>query len=298
MGMNFNFIMEPAIRWLNLRRPPSEVPLCNFERICKEIQHCDVLLIEGRSRVSEVIKLVTQSPWSHAALYIGRINEIEDPRLKKMLMEVYAGPHDVQLIIESELGQGTVVRPITVYAQEHIRICRPRGLTKADAMDVIRYALSSLGYDYDVRQILDLARFLFPWWIMPRRWRSTLFGTNIGNITKTVCSTLIAEAFSFVQFPILPLVRKDEENNVHFYIRNPRLTVPSLFDYSPYFDIIKYPYVDFDGGNKGYHNLPWRGIADTELGDSAVYNYTCSSCNENAPEQEAEGERDIPSSLR
>src|SRR5689334_21697563 len=31
----------------------------------------DVILVEGSQRVSEVIKYLTQSSWSHAALYVG-----------------------------------------------------------------------------------------------------------------------------------------------------------------------------------------------------------------------------------
>ena len=31
----------------------------------------DVLLVEGRSRLSLAIKYLTQSTWSHAALYVG-----------------------------------------------------------------------------------------------------------------------------------------------------------------------------------------------------------------------------------
>ena len=270
MGINFNFLFNPIFEWLNHKRPPNDVPLSNFERIRHEVRPCDVLLIEGRSRVSEVIKIVTQSPWSHAALYIGRIHDIEDVRLREVIAEYYDGPPDQQLLIESELGTGTVIRPISTYAQEHIRICRPKGLMYNDAQDVIRYALSRLGYDYDVRQILDLARFLFPWWIMPRRWRSSLFNTNIGGATKTVCSTLIAESFGFVQFPILPLVKRDENNNVQLYRRNAKLTVPSLFDYSPYFEIIKYPFVDY-GYHEDYHLLPWQGGSNINYEDVALY---------------------------
>lgn len=125
-------------------------------------------------------------------------------------------------------------------------------------------------YGYDIRQILDLARFLFPWWIMPRRWRSSLFNHNAGSVTKTVCSTLIAEAFGFVQFPILPLVKLDEHNNVQLYRRNAKLTVPSLFDYSPYFDIIKYPFLDYER-HENYHLLPWQGSVEMNYADVALY---------------------------
>lgn len=262
--MNFTMITNPIFAWLNHKRLPRKVPLSHFERICEEIKPCDVILIEGRTRVSEVIKLITQSPWSHAALYIGCIDDIKNPKLKKLIKRHYSGSENEQLIIESELGMGTVIREFDTYKQEHMRICRPSELADSDAQDIIRYALSCIGYSYDVRQILDLARFLFPWKILPRRWRSSLFNHNAGDTTKTVCSTMIAECFNFVQFPILPLAQSDKDNNLSLYRRNPKLCVPRDFDYSPYFDIIKYPFVDYTE-HKGYKELPWRGDFDSEL---------------------------------
>jgi hypothetical protein len=290
MAINFNFLLKPIFAWLNYKRPVSDVPLSHFDRICEEVQPCDVLLVEGRSRVSDVIKLVTQSPWSHAALYIGRIRDIDNPRLHDLVKSFYAGSEDEQLILESELGLGTLIRPITAYDKEHIRICRPRGLLPEDAHDVIRYAVSQVGSEYDVRQILDLARFLLPWRIMPRRWRSSLFNTNVGNVTKTVCSTLIAEAFGFVQFPILPLVKLDKDNNVQLYRRNPKLTVPSLFDYSPYFEIIKYPFLDY-GRHENYHLLPWQGSVEMHYSEVALY----SSFIRDEKKGEPDDESDSPS---
>lgn len=270
MTFNLNFLFDPIITWLNHQRPIADVPLSHFGKIRESLKPCDVILIEGRSRVSEVIKLITQSPWSHAALYIGRLEDIKDPRVRQVVLQQYQGPQDAQLMIESQLGIGTVVRPVHIYEHEHIRICRPKGLLEQDAQDVIRYALSRLGSEYDVRQILDLARFLFPWTIMPRRWRSSLFVTNAGGVTKTVCSTLIAESFAFVQFPILPLVRRDENNQVLLYQSNPKLTVPSLFDYSPYFEIIKYPYIDYSH-KESYHLLPWKGSIEHGYADIESY---------------------------
>ena len=239
-----NWIRNTIIRWLQYQKPLPATPMSDFERIRHELRACDVLLVEGRSRVSEVIKLITQSSWSHAALYIGRMHDIEDPLLRDILQRHYLGTADKQLIIESELGMGTVVRPLTVYEHEHLRICRPRGLGFSDSQQVVAYAINRLGTAYDVRQIFDLARFLFPWFIMPRRWRSTLFKTNPGKNTHTVCSTMIAEAFGRIKFPILPLVKRLEDRRVKLYLRNPRLCTPSDFDYSPHFDIIKYPFLD------------------------------------------------------
>ena len=37
----------------------------------RHIRKGDVLLIDGDNRVSQIIKYLTQSCWSHAALYVG-----------------------------------------------------------------------------------------------------------------------------------------------------------------------------------------------------------------------------------
>ena len=69
---------------------------------------------------------------------------------------------------------------------------------------------------------------------------------------------MIAEAFGEIQFPILPLVKEVDEGKVQLFRRNPKLYTPSDFDYSPYFDIIKYPFLDFNA-HSHYRLLPWRG---------------------------------------
>src|SRR3569832_2440606 len=43
-------------RWLVKEQPLSDMPLCDFDRLSLEIRPCDVLLVEGRSRVSNIIK--------------------------------------------------------------------------------------------------------------------------------------------------------------------------------------------------------------------------------------------------
>ena len=99
-----------------------------------------------------------------------------------------------------------------------------------------------------------MARFLFPWYVLPKRWRSSLFEHNAGPSTRTVCSTIIAEVFAFVQLPILLLIKQSDEH-VQLFTRNPKLCIASDFDYSPYFEILKYRFVDF-GHDEYYHLLP------------------------------------------
>ena len=265
-----NWISTAIVKWLKHKRPLPRTPLSDFERIRHEIKLCDVILVEGRSRVSDVIKLITQSNWSHAFIYIGRMHDIEDPQIRERLGKYYHGNTDRQLIIESELGMGTVVRVLTAYEGEHLRICRPRGLGYNDSQKVLAYVIGRLGTGYDVRQIFDLARFLFPWTILPRRWRSSLFSARAGKSTQTVCSTMLAEAFGRIQFPILPLVKHEDENSVQLFMRNPKLCTPSDFDYSPYFDIIKYPFLDLQHYSD-QRLLPWQGPASLSAEERGMY---------------------------
>ncbi|HAC35571.1 MAG TPA: hypothetical protein DCF45_13745 [Gammaproteobacteria bacterium] len=244
-------------RWLMFQLPRKEPPPCDFERICHEIRPCDVLLVEGRSRVSEVIRVITQSPWSHAVLYIGRIHDIENSAVRERVEHLYDGGAHDHLIIEAELGAGVIITSLEKYHDDHIRICRPRGLTFVDQQRVINHAIDDLGKGYNVRQLLDLARLLFPWSFVPRRWRSVLFQHNVQEPTKTVCSTVISQAFASVSFPILPIVTIDDQSGLRLFRRDPRLSVPRDFDYSPYFDIIKYPLVPIDE-NAFYRDLPWN----------------------------------------
>lgn len=249
-------LLDRFVEWLNRERPLDDVPPSDFERLCYEIRPCDVLLVEGRSRVSEVIKSITLSNWTHAALYVGRLHDIDSPEIRARLRSHYAAQADEQLIIEAVLGEGTVVSPLSRYRHDHIRICRPREIRRRDAQSVISHCVQRLGREYDVRQLFDLARYLLPYKILPRRWRSSLFRGRSNAPARTICSTLLAQAFASVRYPVLPVLRQDSDHQVHLQKRNFRLLTPRDFDYSPYFDVIKYPVMAFDD-LAVYHRMPW-----------------------------------------
>lgn len=252
-----NWLIEKLGSVLMKDKRPIHGFLCDFDRIRYEVRPGDVLLVEGRNRVSHIIQQITQSPWSHAMLYIGRIHDIDDPTLRQFVKKHYDGPAGEQLIIESMLGKGTIVAPLLNYKDDHIRICRPQGLARTDAQKIIRFAIGRLGGQYDLRHIFDLLRFLFPWTILPRRWRSSLFNQNALKPTHDICSSMIAEAFSSVKFPILPIIKHDTKDGIQLIVRHHKLFTPSDFDYSPYFNIIKYPFFAISGGST-YQDLPWR----------------------------------------
>lgn len=256
MGLG-HWLVEKVGNYLTTDVAPSRNYLSDFDRICYEARPADVLLVEGRNRISQIIQRITQSPWSHAALYIGRLHDINDPILREKVHKNYSGKTSDQLIIEAMIGQGVIISPITKYQSDHIRICRPSGISYKDTQKVIAYAISTLGRTYDIRHFLDLGRFLMASHFIPRRWQSTLFDYDPGKATQDICSTMIASAFGSIKFPILPLVTKDEEQQFELIRRNPKLFTPSDFDYSPYFNIIKYPIFSITE-QIPYRTLPWR----------------------------------------
>ena len=157
----------------------------------------DVLLVEGSNHISGVIKYLTQSTWSHAALYVGPIGDR------------VAADGEPLVLVEANIGQGVVAAPLSKYARFHTRICRPTGLTDDDRARVCAYAAERIGFDYDLKNIIDLLRYLFPLPV-PQRWRRRMIALGSGHPTRIICSALIAQAFEHVRYPILPKVTRLE----------------------------------------------------------------------------------------
>lgn len=257
-------ILNATTKWLNHEVRPPGVRLSDFGEMRKHLRPADVILVEGRTRIAGVIQAVTLSSWTHAALYLGRPADIVDPDIAARLCQQFGFAEDTQLVLEAEIGQGVIVSRLSRYAPEHLRLCRPSGLTPQDAQAVIAYATGRLGMAYDVRQIVDLLRFFFPYGLLPRRWRSSLFEAGSGAIAHTICSTLIVQAFNSVQYPVLPRVSPGGDGEPVFQHVNPRLMTPRDFDYSPYFDIVKYPF--YGEAIDNYRDLHWEAAADDSRG--------------------------------
>src|SRR5258706_294914 len=202
------------------------------KQLASTLRPGDVLLVEGNTRISNAIKYLTQSTWSHAALYVGAIPN--------------ADGEDEPSLVEVDMVQGVTAVPLSTYAAFHTRICRPAALTAEDAERVIEYAVSRLGQTYDLKNLIDLARYLLPTPPLPRRWRRRIMALGSGDPTKAICSTLIAQAFQSVSYPILPdMIRRrdnpgaDDHNRELLTIRHFRLYSPRDFDISPYFEVVK-----------------------------------------------------------
>ncbi len=93
------------------------------------IRQGDVVLVEGNERISEAIKYLTQSSWSHAALYVGDEPLKRDPGLAAQLLEEF-GDDARHLLVEALVERGVVLTPLAKYRHFNIRICRPYNLSR------------------------------------------------------------------------------------------------------------------------------------------------------------------------
>jgi len=227
----------------------------------KTLKIADVLLVEGNQKVGAAIKYLTQSTWSHAALFVGNMTGS------------YTESGEPLALIEANLGEGVVAVAVSKYRTFNTRICRAVSLSEAERKAVAQFAIDHIGDKYDTRNVLDLARYLIPTPPIPIRWRRRMIAMGSGEPTRTICSTLIAQAFQNVLYPILPDIEQlahqryaaskySREEILH--IRHHSLFAPRDFDLSPFFKIVK-PTIEcgFD-----HHSLRWasddKGLEDLE----------------------------------
>lgn len=230
----------------------------NVAALRRSLRPGDVLLVEGNSRVSSTIKYLTMSTWSHAALCVGnavgRVSADGEPLV----------------LVEVNLGDGCIAAPLSKYELYNTRICRPSHLLDADLARVIDFMVGSIGKRYDMKNITDLLRYALPEPPVPARWRRRMLAVGSGDPTRAICSTLIAEAFERIRYPILPRITREFRANPRarahrreiLHIRHHSLFAPRDFDLSPYFHIVK-PTLEtgFD-----YRRLRWAETAlDTPL---------------------------------
>src|SRR5262249_7839563 len=128
-------------RWLdNLRRSVVRLalgmltkPLAQYDlkipndmvRLKRYIRQGDVVLVEGNERISECIKYLTQSSWSHAAIYVGGEALRRDPQLHAQF-----GEEADHLLVEALVEEGVVLSPLSKYRDFNIRVCRPFNLSR------------------------------------------------------------------------------------------------------------------------------------------------------------------------
>src|SRR5262245_15244884 len=257
----------------------------NIDKLKKTLSKGDVLLVEGDQRISQVIRYLTQSSWSHCAIYVGDELLRRNPQRAAELRQRF-GEEAQHLLIEADPGNGVSANPISKYQRFNIRICRPKGLHRDDVGIVLNYVIGQLGRRYDVRHIFELARFFFPVSIVPRRWRraALTFGSRDGR--AVICSSMIAEAFTRVGYPILPEVTLANRAapppvwwkrlmgypaprpRATFRRHNTALVTPRDFDLSPYFEVVKFNHLGDPRLN--YREIVWADAPEAIGAESSA----------------------------
>jgi hypothetical protein len=230
------------------------VAITKPEAVAATLKKGDVLLVEGNSRISVAIKYLTQSSWSHAALFVG---------------DAFGSPttgEEAKVLVEADVLDGVRAIPLSTYSALNTRICRPVGLSPEEIGNVVAYAVSQVGHRYDLKNVIDLVRYVIHTPPVASRWRRRLLALGSGDPTRAICSSLIAQAFEVVRYPILPEVVFEKSQDPAcvdcyyevLHIRHHSLFVPRDFDVSPYFQIVK-PAID-----RGFdpHAVTWEPTDD------------------------------------
>jgi hypothetical protein len=238
------YLSQPIRKYVPFSVTPARI-------LREQLRPGDVLLVEGDKRISVAIKYLTQSTWSHAALYIGNV---EDDWI-----DVDGG----NLLIEADMNHGVIAVPLTKYRSLNTRICRPVNLTDEDRQKIVRFMVDRAHMKYDLKHVFDLLRYLLPTPPVPVRWRRRMLSLGSGDPTRAICSTLIAQAFQSVEYPILPKIKAgpadDGDGSRDLYQKRYHgLFTPRDFDLSPYFEVVK-PTLE---RNFDYNSIEWYEDAD------------------------------------
>ncbi|MDP6652475.1 MAG: YiiX/YebB-like N1pC/P60 family cysteine hydrolase [Gammaproteobacteria bacterium] len=230
----------------------QRIDTVSIEKVASILRTGDILLVEGNTRISTAIKYLTQSSWSHACLFVGQSGaDCAEPTL-----------------VEADLKHGVRLVSLQHYADFNVRICRPVSLSDGDIQRLVDFARSKLGHNYDLKNVVDLIRFLIQKPAVPLRYRRAMISFGSGEPTKAICSTLIAESFQSIEYPILPRRNGEQGRDgdvPQFYRHHFTHFTPRDFDLSPYFKVIK-PTIgeDFD-----YRDLQWQESGESEKENGA-----------------------------
>ena len=235
------YIGNMLARHLSKPKPGYErFSVLSQEQLKATLQPCDLLLVEGNSQISTAIKYLTQSTWSHVCLFVGE----EDGQ---------------GALLEADLVHGVCRVPLSKYDGYNVRICRPVNVTDEDKQALIDFAIERIGHQYDSKNIFDLMRYLIATPPVPSRYRRSLIAFGSGDPTKAICSTLVAQSFQSIKYPILPRELNSQKEN-RFYMdklimqkRHYSHFTPRDFDLSPYFEVVK-PTIDNDFN---YKDIKW-----------------------------------------
>ena len=135
----------------------------NIPDLKKQLKPGDVFLVHGTHVMSRIIRVVTDSHWNHATMYVGNGNFIEAN------------------------NYGVKARSVDAYKEKDIEVYRHKKIMGWQRKRIVAHALSKIGRGYDFFQILQL----FFYYLFGFRGNAR----EIGRGNKYICSELVAESY-------------------------------------------------------------------------------------------------------
>jgi len=160
----------------------SLVDTADLHTLTTVLRHGDVVLASGKTRAAALVRRFTGSCWAHAAMYVGPLEEGPDPRC----------------IVEADIAEGVRAVPLTEFRGQRVLVLRPTGLEAEDRHRLAQWVLTRIGNRYDLAHAWALAKTVLrvplPFPVPPVSETATRF----------ICSSLLAQAFVLVGYPIAP----------------------------------------------------------------------------------------------
>ena len=150
--------------------------------LSNELRHGDVILASGRTRAAALVRRFTGSCWAHAAMYVGPLEEGPDPRC----------------IVEADIAEGVRAVPLTEFRGQRVLVLRPTGLEAQDRHRLAQWIMARIGNRYDLAHAWALAKTVLR---VPLPFRVPPVSESA---TRFICSSLLAQAFVLVGYPIAP----------------------------------------------------------------------------------------------
>src|SRR5919204_4516921 len=203
------FLTQPVKRY-------SPATTTDPQSLSTILRNGDVLLTEGNTRAAALIKRITRSTWSHVAMYVGPLEQGPDPLC----------------IVEADIAQGVRSIRLSELAGMNVRVLRPIGLSDAARGRLAEWVISRIGGEYDLKHAWVLAKSFLG--LAPKASVASAPQGIAESATRFICSSLLANAFALVGYPILP---------VHTAVAavtaaDHRYVIPSDFERAPVFEVV------------------------------------------------------------
>jgi hypothetical protein len=176
----------------------------------------DVLLSDGNTRAAAIVRRITGSPWAHVSMYVGPLEADVDPRC----------------IVEADVAAGVQAVRLSDLKGLHVRVLRPTGLDHVERRRLADWVTSRIGGDYDIAHAWMLATKLLRL-RLGRRPRPS--ASMAESATRFICSSLLAQAFMLVGYPIMPALIGLRETGAGAH----RYVTPQDFQSASVFQVVK-----------------------------------------------------------